>query len=455
MRKNWRSKLAIDNTQLAKQFCRRILSIVNCQLSTIIVLLILAACADKDTSHEHDTYICPMHPTVVSDRPSTCPVCGMDLVRKARPGEEVEITEDLSRLIKSPNETVVASIKTIKGEYKSIPVTVEAQGIVTYDTRNIYTIPSRIGGRLEKVLLKYPFQQVKKGQKVAEIYSPELLTAQRELLFLLENDSENEPLMESAKQRLKLLGATNAQINELVQTREPKNTFAIYSPYDGYVISDAQQTPVAPVTAATNPASSAGMSDGMAGSSGNSPAATSGSSTMNSAIQLIREGNYVSAGQTLFKIVNPSALRVELNIASTLAGTVKKGGKVMLHFGDEYADEGTIDLVQPFFNEGQEFLTVRVYTKNTDRLHIGHLVKAVIESSAIEALWVPKDAVLHLGVDDIVFIKERNVFKPKKVVTGTRTANQIEIQQGLSSSDEIAYNAQYLVDSESFIKTTK
>jgi Cu(I)/Ag(I) efflux system membrane fusion protein len=82
-------------------------------------------------------------------------------------------------------------------------------------------------------------------------------------------------------------------------------------------------------------------------------------------------------------------------------------------------------------------------------------VKAVIEGSAVEALWVPKEAVLHLGVDDIVFIKEKNVFKPKKIVTGIRTENHIEVKQGLSSSDEIASNGQYLIDSESFIKTNK
>jgi multidrug efflux pump subunit AcrA (membrane-fusion protein) len=379
----------------------------------------------------------------------------MDLVRKARPGEEVEITEDLSKLLKSPNETVIASIKTIKGEYKSIPVSIEAQGVVTYDTRNVYTIPTRIGGRLEKVFLKYSFQQVRKGQKIAEIYSPELLTAQRELLFLLENDSENQGLIQSAKERLKLLGATDAQINDLVQQKEPKNTFTIYSPYDGYVISDTQQSPSAPMTPQSAASSGGGMSDGMGGSSSTSPSSTQGASTVSSGDQLVREGSYAASGQTLFKIVNPSALRVELNVASTLTGTVKKGGKVTLDFGDQHNDEGTIDFVQPFFNEGQEFLTVRVYTKNTERLHIGHLVKAVIESNPVEALWVPKDAVLHLGVDDVVFIKEKNVFKPKKVVAGIRTENEVEIKQGLSSSDEIASNGQYLVDSESFIKTNK
>ena len=436
MKKNWRNSLLLT--------------------TMLVVILALVASCNKGEHAEHaDTYTCPMHPTVISDKPGTCPVCGMDLVRKARAGEEVEITEDLSKLLKSPNETVIASIKTIKGEYKSMPVSTEAQGVVTYDTRNIYTIPTRIGGRLEKVLLKYAFQQVRKGQKVAEIYSPELLTAQRELIFLLENDSENHAIIQSAKERLKLLGANDSQINDLIKSKEPKNTFAIYSPYDGYVISDSKQAPVAPMTSQSASASTGGMSDGMGGSTTTSSQTTSGSSTTNANDALIREGSYVTSGQTLFKIVNPSALRVELNIASTLTGTVKKGGKVVLDYGDQHSDDGSIDFVQPFYNEGQEFLTVRVYTKNTDRLHIGHFVKAVIESSAVEALWVPKEAVLDLGIEEVVFIKEKNTFKPKKVVTGVRTENQIEIKQGLSSSDEIASNAQYLVDSESFIKTNK
>ena len=144
--------------------------------SLFVLLIIFSACDSKETTHVDDTYTCPMHPTVISDRPGSCPVCGMDLVRKARSGEEVEITEDLSRLLKSPNEIVVASIKTIRGEYKSMPLFVEAQGVVTYDTRHIHTIPARVGGRLERVYLTYAFQRVSKGQKIADIYSPELLT---------------------------------------------------------------------------------------------------------------------------------------------------------------------------------------------------------------------------------------------------------------------------------------
>ena len=182
----------------------------------LLVVLVAVACSTDKHAGLADTYICPMHPTVVSDRPSTCPVCGMDLVRKARPGEEVEITEDLARLIKSPNEVVIASIKTIKPAYRTTTSSVQAQGIVTYDTRYVYNIAARIGGRLEKVYLKYAFQPVQKGQRVADIYSPELLTAQRELLYLVDNDKNNEALIQSAKNKLFLLGVTDKQVQEII-----------------------------------------------------------------------------------------------------------------------------------------------------------------------------------------------------------------------------------------------
>lgn len=419
----------------------------------VILLLILTAtaCADRSSSHEHDTYTCPMHPTVISDRPGTCPVCGMELVRKTLPGEDVKITEDLAQLISSPNETVVASVKTTKGEFKSMPVSVEAPGIITYDTRNVYTIPARIGGRLEKVLLKYVFQPVRRGQKVAEIYSPEMLTAQRELLYLIENDPGNTEIIESSKNKLYLLGATQNQVDELIRRKEAAYSFPIYSPYDGYVIPENQQAP----TITTTSASPAVMGEDMGGGPARS-SSTPGSVALNrSSNALIREGNYVSAGQTLFKIVNTDASRIELDLPLAQAGDLNLNDEVDLHLGSQQMLKGKIDFVQPFVIEGQEFLKARVYVKKTNELRIGQLVHATITTKPVEALWVPRDAILDLGLDEIVFLKERGVFKPKKVKSGLRTDGLVAILQGLSSSDEIASNAQYLVDSESFVKTRK
>lgn len=445
-----KEKLKNNSAVNSEQLTVRHLSTVICQLSLAILCIALAAGCTSDKSAEStDTYICPMHPTVVSDRPSTCPVCGMDLVRKARPGEEVEITEDLARLIKSPNEVVIASIKTVKAQYESLPASVEAQGIVTYDTRYVYNIPARIGGRLEKVYLKYAFQTVRKGQKVADIYSPELLTAQRELLYLIENDKTNEELIKSAKSKLFLLGASEKQVDDIIARKEPMLNFSILSGYDGYVVSENEQAPIMATPSVSAASSSGGMGDTGMGSTPQTVA----TSTPQPDANLNREGGYVTTGQTLFRVVNTSALRVELSLAVAQAGVVKTDDKISLDFGNGKTEEAKIDFVQPFFTDGEEFVKVRVYVRNVDGLRIGQLVSATLQFQTPETLWLPKEAILDTGVEKIAFVKERGVFKPKKIITGIRTNGSIEVRQGLASSDEVAANAQYMIDSESFIKS--
>lgn len=417
-------------------------------------MLLLTACTSEESAHGHtDTYTCPMHPTVVSDVPGTCPVCGMDLVPKARAGEEVEITEDLARMTNSPNEAIVASMTTIRGQYKSLPVSVGAQGVITYDTRKVYTIPARIGGRLEKVYVKYAFQPVSKGQKIAEIYSPELITAQRELLFLLENDPHNNALIEASKRRLQLLGMSDSQVVELIRRKEPRNALALYSPHSGYVITSGP----APAMSATIPSSGlsssrGGMADGM-GSVASAPLSSVGAPQTNSSGSLVREGDYVTAGQTLFTIVDNGALRIELNAPDVFTGDISVGDHVELDFGNGDTRSSTVDFVQPFFTEGREFLKLRVYSDRTEGLHVGHLVEATLHLGDSEGLWVPRESVLHLGLQKVVFLRHRGVFKPKEVTTGATTRDMIQILSGLASFDEIAENAQFLVDSESFIKT--
>jgi membrane fusion protein, copper/silver efflux system len=416
----------------------------------VVLFYLVSACNGKDSAHEHDTYTCPMHPTVVSDKPGTCPVCGMDLVRKAQAGEEVEITDELSKLLKSPSEIVIANIKTTKGQFQTMPVSLVAQGMVTYDTRNIYTISTRVAGRIEKAFLKYPFQQISKGQKIAEIYSPELITAQRELVFLIENDAENSTLIQSAKEKLFLMGATESQVNSLIKTKIVQNTSSIYSAYDGYVIDPAQPAPSAPTMSAVDASESSGMPGEMGRKQSNqiTPRETATGT-------LLREGSYVNAGQPLYKVINLKSIRIEFNVPSSQASTIKKGTRVELNFGSEHVHSATVDFIQPFLNENEEYLTIRAFTDETEDLHIGHLVEASIRSNSAEALWIPKEAVLDLGLDKIVFVKANNTFKPKKITTGVQSGTMIEIRQGLASSDEIAGNAQYLVDSESFIKAKK
>jgi Cu(I)/Ag(I) efflux system membrane fusion protein len=406
------------------------------------MIIIAIGCHSKESAHT-ETYTCPMHPTVLSDRPGTCPVCGMDLVRKSKEGDEVKITEDLAKLIKSPNETVTASIKTVKGEYRSETINKELLGVVAYDTRNIYMIPARIGGRLEKVYLKYNYQRVTKGMKIAEVYSPELLNAQRELVYLLQNDSDNKRMVDAATSKLVLLGATEEQIKMLTSTKEVLNTFSIFSPYDGYLILNSE-APRAPLNTSTSADSNTGMGMNAVSKQTSEPNLISAESS------LLREGNYVTNGQTLFRVVNANSIWIEFNIPAEEAFNLTKDAAIELSINGKKG-KARIDFIEPFTAQTQDFIQIHSYYRGDDLL-IGQLVKGTVLTKTKETLWLPKTAVMDLGINQVVFVKERGQFKARQVETGSRTDDFIEITKGITSGAEVASNAQYLMDSEGFVK---
>jgi membrane fusion protein, copper/silver efflux system len=452
MRRKLKSNYGIESLKFkVKSFSHTFnFQLLTFDLVVLLFILVVNACSTKEVSNS-DTYTCPMHPTVISDKPGVCPVCAMDLVRKARPGEEVKITEDLARLLNSTNEVIVSDISTIKGEYKSMPVSLSLNGIVTYDTRAVYTISSRIGGRLEKVYVKYFFQPVTKGQKIAEVYSPELVNAQREYIYLLEHDASNHALIDAAKDKLILMGVTEAQLNVLKTSKEIIYSFSVYSPHAGYVITENQTAPVASGNSLTSSSMSTnGM--GMSGSASNSSGTQSTSPVSISPEGLTRTGSYVNAGKTLFRIVNTDNLWIEFNVPVSMGSYIKKGESLICTINNNEL-KLQVDLIEPFIEAGEDFIKVRSYVKKS-ALAIGRLVKANLTTHTNELLWLPKSAVLDLGNGQLVFIKVRGVFKPRKIKTGTSTNDWIEIQSGLASGDEVAVKAQYLIDSENFIKSS-
>ncbi len=165
-------------------------------------------------NHDHENeaaeYTCPMHPEIIKDKPGSCPVCGMDLVKKETGGSaSTEI--GLEALLKPTNEFVVSSIPVTTIEQKEEHINIETLGTIAYDTRAVGTISARVSGRIEKLYVRHRYQKISKGQRIMDIYSPEILTAQQNLLFLLKNDPENKAFIESAKQKLLLLGMSSQQ----------------------------------------------------------------------------------------------------------------------------------------------------------------------------------------------------------------------------------------------------
>lgn len=425
----------------------------------MLSVVFFSACTSgkKEEHHTHkEEYTCSMHPQVVQDKPGTCPICGMELVKKTAEGNEIVITEDLKELIRPTNASVVAKIQTTHPERKTLPVETIASGIVNYDTRKTYSIPVRFGGRIEKLNLKYNYQPVRMGQVVMEVYSPELLTAQRELLYVFSQQKEDAQLLDATKQKLLLLGLTKEQIEKIIAEGKETFAFPVLSPYTGYIVESTTASPDVKPSSLVQPTSMGGGGMGKK-TSGMQASTAMGTSSQTSPLGQqvsIREGMYVTTGQSLFKVVDGTRLWAELYFSADEAKQIKKGNPIELNVkGSDEVIQSRIDFIQPFFSEGKQFLQARSYLSDKNNvLRVGQLVTARLNQHGVQSLWIPKMAVLDLGIQQIVFIKHKGAFTPFKLKTGSVSNGWIEIIEGLDESSEIAANAQYLVDSESFIK---
>ena len=408
-------------------------------LLLISAFLVIAGChsTEKDnkvTVAGKPLYRCPMHHEIIRDKPGNCPICGMDLVPFAS-DEKAVADVNLNTLLRPTNSYVLTTIPVISMEPREEKIEIEALGTVQYDTRAIGSISSRVSGRIEKLYLKYTFQDVRKGQKVMEIYSPELLTAEQNLLFLLKNDPGNTSFIFAAKEKLLLLGVSPQQLYDIIQQQKPSLTISVYSNYNGH-IHDALSM----------------------NTSKTAPASINTSEPVTTKELTLKEGMYVQKGQTLLSVYNPNKLLALLNIYADDQSLVKVGSPVLMVPEASTANEfrAKIDFIEPFFREDSKTLTARVYFENRDmKMPVGSQVKATIFGNTVKANWLPKDAVISLGLDKIVFKKYGDIFKALTIQTGLTHTDKIQIIKGLTSYDSVASNAQFLMDSESFIKVNE
>ena len=328
------------------------------------------------------------------------------------------------------NEFAISSVTAIPIEHKEEELELKVFGSVAYDTRQAGSISSKVKGRIEKLYIRYKYQPVSKGQHVMDIYSPELMTAQQNLIFLLKNDPNNTSLINAAKERLFLLGMTSVQVSEVALSKKPKYSVAVFSNYSGF--------------ATDFPGSAKGFpSDGM-------QAQTSVKEQLS-----VKQGMYVQSSETVFSVYNPSKAWILLDIFPEQQSFVKIGNAVSIvpETAPQQHFKAKIDYIEPIFRLGTKTSTARVYINNsTMQLPIGSRVTATIFASSIKASWLPKEAVLSLGRDKIVFRKEPGGFRAHKITIGMELNRLIQIVAGLSPIDSVASNAQFLIDNEAFIK---
>lgn len=264
----------------------------------------------KPEQHHHDTntgavYTCPMHPDVRSDKPGSCPVCGMDLVKKETGGNQQEPIE-LKALLKPTNEFVVSSLPVTVMQQKQEQIEIRALGTITYDTRMAGTISARVSGRIEKLYVRYRYQKIRKGERIMEVYSPELLTAQQNLLFLMKNDPGNKNIIEAAKEKLLLLGMDAAQLEKLIRDEKPLMTVTVYSNYNGHIHESAN------TGAMSKERETGAMKD---------------ISLITEELSL-KEGMYVQKGKSVFTVYDPARAWAVLNIYGENQALVRAGSKV-------------------------------------------------------------------------------------------------------------------------------
>ena len=379
-----------------------------------------------------DVYTCSMHPQIMRDKQGKCPICGMALVKKNTDNKKIADL-DLNTLLKPSNGFVISSILVTTIKKRAETIETDALGYVAYDTRQVANISARVSGRIEKLYVRFRFQKVTVGQKIMDIYSPELLTAQQNLLFLLKYDATNTSFINTAKEKLLLIGMSSEQLEQVIQTRQPSFTMSVYSKYAGHIHEASGIMNV-------NNSSSGAMKD----------------ISITTEELSLKEGMYLQKGQTIFSVYNPSKVWAVLNIYTEKQRLIKKGNAVQLtvETAPDQSIRGRVDFIEPFFRKESKTLSIRVYFDNSKlQLPVGSQVKAKISENPLSADWLPKESIVSLGLDKVVFVKASDGFMPHIVETGLTYNGNTQILNGLAITDTVAQNAGYLIDSESFIKT--
>lgn len=389
-------------------------------LIVILLALSLASCGSKEeqqhthadsstTAEAKEIYTCPMHPTVVSDRPGACPVCGMALVKKSAQADVSE--QELQRLqhiTLSPTQRVLANIATMPVERAPLTKMIDVVGIVDVAETQQATVSARFRGRIEKLYVNFTGDRVQQGQPLFELYSPELVTSQQE--FILALDGNQQHLIAAIRERLRLnYGMTDEQIRKIEETRNIQTAVQFNSPISGTVVSKQVQV-----------------------------------------------GQYVDEGTVLYQLANLSKVWIYLDVYEKDIPFIRKGQIVHIKT-DAYPNEeftGRVTFIDPVMNP--ETRTVRIRSEFDNRhgmLKPKMFVKAQLHMEGKYTLTVPASAIMFTGKRTVVWVEtQKNTFEPRDVALGQSANDIYEVVNGLNEGEMIAVSGGFLIDSESALR---
>nr|WP_321222001.1 efflux RND transporter periplasmic adaptor subunit [uncultured Psychroserpens sp.] len=375
----------------------------------------------EETDHNHDKvaetnqmWTCSMHPQIMQPEPGDCPICGMDLIPAESSADG--LLADQFKL--TENAMALANIQTtVVGKGKIDGNTIKLSGKIAENEEANAVQVSYFSGRIERLNVSFTGEEVRKGQLLATIYSPELYAAQQELITASSLKESQPALYKAVRNKLKLWKLSEKQINQIEETQKVKENFPVYATVSGTVTE-----------------------------------------------KLVEQGDYIKQGQPLLKIANLNTVWANFDVYENQIDLFKKGQEVLVTT-NAYANKefkGKVDFIDPILNTKTRTVTLRVVLNNkNDVFKPGMFVTANIErvsSSNDKVLTIPASAVLWTGERSVVYLKtnpDQTVFEMREVVLGNQIGNEYEVLEGLFVGNEIVTNGTFTVDAAAQLQGKK
>ncbi|MDH5365445.1 MAG: efflux RND transporter periplasmic adaptor subunit [Cyclobacteriaceae bacterium] len=355
-----------------------------------------------ETTHE---WTCSMHPQIRQPDKGKCPICGMDLIPVGTDNKE----ENTSEIKMSESAMKLANIQTTIIKKRKPVKEIRLNGKVQVDERSISSQTSHITGRIEQLLVSYTGEYINKGQILAYVYSPELVTTQEELFEAYDVRQSQPELYAAAREKLKNWKLTERQIDKIIAGGKPTENFPILSDLSGVVLT-----------------------------------------------KRVNLGDHIMQGESLFEVANLSKVWVLFDVYESDMSWVKKGDNIQFSFQSFPGEimDGSISFIDPVINPKTRVTQARVSIYNPEQrlkpeMFAQGTLKSEIKNSS-NVIIVPKSAVMWTGERSIVYIKNSSStsasFNMQEVLLGPSLGDSYIIKKGLEEGDEIVVNGTFSVD---------
>ncbi len=352
------------------------------------------------------TWICAMHPQIRQNEPGKCPICVMDLT----PLEETSSNEDQQVVQMSENAAKLANIQTtIIGSGNSEGRKITMQGKIEIDERRIKKIPAHFHGRIEKLYVNFTGEQVTKGQLLAEVYSPELIAAQEELLQSMKYKESNPAMYKASKNKLKYWKIANSEIERIELSGEALTNIKIHSHHSGVVLK-----------------------------------------------RNVTQGDHVKMGDILLEIADLDKLWALFDVYEKDLKWIKKGAKIEFTLGSLNGKtyRSTVSFIDPMIDAKTRVAKVRAEVNNTsgqlkpEMFAYGTLNAPVIIGQ--KTVLVPQSAVLWTGKQSLVYVKktgfDQPTFEYRQIIIGSKVGDNYVVERGLKINEEVVTHGAFTID---------